>query len=75
VTATELLLAADVHHSDRAQDGEVVLCEFTNGPLFRRYRFPEPVDPSRASAECRNGLLCVTVPLADPATKVRVQSA
>jgi HSP20 family molecular chaperone IbpA len=43
VTLTELLLTADVHHSDREQDSEVVLCEFVNGPLFRSYKFPEPM--------------------------------
>ena len=75
VTPTELLLAADVHHSDRAQDGEVVLCEFVNGPLFRSYKVPEPIDPAGVSAEYRNGLLRVTAPLAHPATKVEVQAA
>jgi HSP20 family protein len=75
VTPTELLLAADVHHSDRAEDGEVVLCEFANGPLFRSYRFPEPIDPARVSAAYRNGLLRVTAPLSHPARKVEVQAA
>jgi HSP20 family protein len=75
VTPTELLVAADVHHSDREQDGEVVLCEFVNGPLFRSYRFPEPIDPARVSAEYRNGLLRVTAPLAHPATKVKIEAA
>jgi HSP20 family protein len=75
VTPTELLLAADVHHSDREQDGAVVLCEFVNGPLFRSYKFPEPVDPARVSAEYRNGLLRVTAPLAHPAMKVEIEAA
>jgi HSP20 family molecular chaperone IbpA len=35
----------------------------------------EPIDPSRVSAEYRNGLLSVTAPLAHPATKVQVQAA
>jgi hypothetical protein len=50
-------------------------CEFANGPLFRGYTFPEPVDPARVSAEYRNGLLRVTAPLVQPATKVNVQAA
>lgn len=75
VTPTELLLAADVHHSDREQEGEVVLCEFVDGPLFRTYKFPEPVDPERVSAEYRNGMLRVTAPLAHPAAKVKIQAA
>jgi HSP20 family protein len=75
VTPTELLLAADVHHSDRGQEGEVVLCEFVNGPLFRSYEFPEPIDPAGVSAEYRNGLLRVRAPLAHPATKVEIEAA
>jgi HSP20 family protein len=75
VTPNELLLAADVHHSDRDQDGEVVVCEFVNGPLFRSYKFPEPIDPARVSTEYRNGLLRITAPVAHAATKVAVQAA
>ena len=75
VTPTDLVLAAELHHSDRAQEGDVVLCEFANGPLFRAYRFPEPVDPARVSAECRNGMLRLVAPLAQPARKVKVTPA
>ena len=75
VTPTELLLTADVHHSDRAQEGDVIVCEFVNGPLFRSYQFAEPVDPARVSAEYRNGLLRITAPLAHPATRVEIRAA
>jgi HSP20 family protein len=75
VTPTEFLLGAHVHHSDREQEGEVVLCEFANGPLFRSYTFPEPPDAARVSAEYRNGILRVTAPLVQPAKKVEVQAA
>ena len=75
VTPTELVLGAPVHHSDREQEGEIVLCEFANGPLFRSYQFPAPVDPARVSAEFRNGMLRVTAPFAQPATKVEVHAA
>jgi HSP20 family protein len=75
VTPTELVLGAQVHHSDREQEGEIVLCEFANGPLFRSYKFPAPVDPARVSAEFRNGMLRVTAPLVQPATNVEVHAA
>ena len=75
VTPTELLVTADVHHSDREQAGDVILCEFANGPLFRNFKFPEPVDPSRVTAEYRNGLLCVTAPLASPQIRVSINAA
>jgi HSP20 family molecular chaperone IbpA len=75
VTPTELLLTADVHHSDREPDGEVLLCEFVNGPLFRSYKFPEPIDSTRVSAEYRNGLLRVIAPLARAATTIDIEAA
>lgn len=75
VTPTQLVLSAHVHHSDREQEGEVVLCEFANGPLFRSFEFSESVDPARVSAEYRNGMLRVTAPLAQPAKKKEIQAA
>lgn len=75
VTADELLLTADLRHSDRTQEGEVLLCEFVDGPLLRSYRFPEPIDPAGVSSEYRNGLLRVIAPLAQPAKKVDVKAA
>ena len=52
-----------------------MLCEFANGPLFRSYKFSEAVNPARVSAAYRNGMLRVTAPLAQPATKVAVEAA
>jgi HSP20 family protein len=75
VTPTELVLSAPVHHSDREQEGDVVLCEFANGPLFRTFKFGEPVDPARVSADYRNGMLRVTAPLAQSATRVAIHAA
>ena len=75
VTPTELVLGAPLHHSNREQEGAVVLCEFANGPLFRRYKFADPVDPARVAAQYQTGMLRVTAPLAQPATKVEVEAA
>lgn len=73
-SSDELLLAAPLHHGHPAPAGEVLTCEFANGPLFRSIRFPEPVDPARVKAEIRNGLLRVTAPLAGRA-KVEIASS
>jgi len=74
VTPGELLIAAELHHNHREQEGDAVVCEFANGPLFRSYKFPEPVEPGHVTAECHNGLLRVTAPVAQPATRVQIQS-
>jgi HSP20 family molecular chaperone IbpA len=75
VTPTELWLGADVHHSDQKKDGDVLLCEFVNGPLIRTWHFPEPVDPAHVSAQCRNGMLTVIAPLAGTGRSVTVTAA
>jgi len=75
VTPSELLIAAELHHLHREQEGAAVLCEFANGPLFRSYKFPEPVETSRVKAECHDGLLRVTAPIAQPATRVEIHAS
>jgi HSP20 family protein len=75
VTPNELLLTGDLHHGHHEQEGEAVICEFAKGPLFRSYAFPEPIDPARVTAECHDGLLRVTAPLAHQATRVEVRAA
>lgn len=75
VTLTELLITADLRHAHHEGEGEILLCEFASGPLFRSYRFPEPVDPDRVAAECRDGLLRVTAPLAQQARSVDIKTA
>ena len=75
VTPNELLMSAELHHAHHEQEGEPLVCEFAKGPLFRTYRFPEPIDPPRVSAEYRNGMLRVMAPLAHPATKVEIHAA
>jgi HSP20 family molecular chaperone IbpA len=63
-TSSDLLITAATHHQHPAAGAVTLLCEFSQGPLFRAYHFAQPVDPARARADCRNGLLRITVPIA-----------
>jgi HSP20 family protein len=72
VTPNELLVTAELHHNHEQGEGEPLVCEFASGPLFRSYQFPDAVDPDRVTAECRNGLLRVVAPLAQPGRRVQV---
>ncbi|MDE3154610.1 MAG: Hsp20/alpha crystallin family protein [Acidobacteriota bacterium] len=65
LTPTDLLLRADLEHHHAAGDGSVHVCEFHRGRLFRAIRFPSPIQPARARASMKNGLLTVTVPMQD----------
>jgi HSP20 family protein len=75
LTPNEMVLSADLHHTDADKEGDVMVCEFARGPLFRAYRFPQPVDPSSVTAEYRNGLLVVTAKRAMPGTRIDVTAA
>ena len=63
VAPNDILISADVHHHHE-HTAEALLCEFSAGPLFRSYHFDRPIDPERAKADYKNGLLRITAPLA-----------
>src|SRR4051812_22714114 len=52
-----LLIKAEVHHEHTSDRGEVHVCEFESGSLFRSIRFPKKVDPNKVQAEFKNGML------------------
>jgi HSP20 family protein len=64
VTSEHLLIKGSGAHKHRAEIGAVYYCEFSGGQLFRAIQFPESIDAANVTAECRNGLLKVTAPLA-----------
>ena len=67
IAPTDLLISANVHHRHQ-HTGDALLCEFSAGPMFRSYHFAHPVDPARTRADCKNGLLRITAPLAPART-------
>ena len=67
VTPYDILISADVHHH-HAETADALLCEFSTGPLFRSYHFDRPIDPTRARADYKNGLLRITAPIRTPAS-------
>jgi HSP20 family molecular chaperone IbpA len=69
VTPDDLLIKGNSRHEHRSDTGTVHVCEFSHGQLFRSVHFPEPIDTAGATAECRDGLLRVTAPIAQSAQK------
>lgn len=57
VTPDEILLKANVHHEHKEDKGEVHICEFETGKLFRSVHLPRKIDPEKVKAEFKNGLL------------------
>jgi HSP20 family protein len=77
VTPEDILIRADVHHEHRKEEGEVHICEFAHGNLFRSIHLPKKIEPDKVKAEFKNGLLTLNAPVAEEARakKVTVEAA
>jgi HSP20 family molecular chaperone IbpA len=77
VTSEDILIRADVHHEHRMEEGEVYICEFAHGNLFRSVHLPKKIEPDKVKAEFKNGLLTLNAPVAEEARakKVTVEAA
>jgi HSP20 family protein len=73
ITPEDMLIKAEIHHQHTPEEGAVKVCEFTAGQLFRSVHFPERVDPDSATADYRNGMLCITASIAKPAAQKKVE--
>jgi HSP20 family protein len=77
VTPDDILIRADVHHEHKEKKGEVHICEFAHGNLFRSIHLPRKIDPEKVKAEFKNGLLTLNAPVAEEARakKVTIEAA
>jgi HSP20 family protein len=67
VTPDDILIRADVHHEHKEKKGDVYICEFAHGNLFRSIHLPKKIDPEKVKAEFKNGLLTLNAPVAEEA--------
>ena len=77
VTPEEILLKANIRHEHKEDTGEVHICEFETGELFRSVHLPKKIDPEKVKAEFKNGLLRLTAEIAEEqrAKKVTAEAA
>ena len=77
VTPDDILIRADVHHEHKEKKGDVYICEFAHGNLFRSIHLPKKIDPEKVKAEFKNGLLTLNAPVAEEARakKVTIEAA
>jgi len=64
VSPDDVVIKGNVHHRHTAAKGEVELCEFHSGELFRLVHFPERVDTTAVKTAYTNGLLQIIAPIA-----------
>jgi HSP20 family protein len=71
------LVKAEHQHEHNEEEGQVHICEFTSGNLFRSVRLPKKIDPDKVKAEFRNGILTLTTEIAkeEQARKVALKAS
>jgi HSP20 family protein len=72
ITPQDMVIRAAIGHTHANEEGQVHLCEFVAGHVFRSVHFPKPVDMMKAKADYKNGLLTVTAPIATEAQARRL---
>jgi HSP20 family protein len=77
VTPEDILIRADVQHEHEETKGEIYVCEFAQGHLFRSIHLPKKIEPEKVKAEFKHGLLTLTAPVAEEARakKVAIEAA
>jgi len=64
VTAEDILIKADVKHEHQETKGEVYICEFASGNLFRSVHLSKPIDVDKVKAQFKNGMPTLNAPVA-----------
>jgi len=72
ITPQNVVIKAAREHKHSEDKGQVHCCEFTAGQVFRSLTFPKAVDATKAKAEYQNGMLNITVPIAQEVRAQRV---
>jgi HSP20 family protein len=67
VTPEDILVKAETHHEHKEDKGEVHVCEFTSGNMFRSVHLPKKIDPDKVKVEFKNGMLSLTAEIAKEA--------
>jgi HSP20 family protein len=77
VTAEDVLVKAEYRHEHNETKGEVYVCEFASGNLFRSIHLPKKINPDGVKAEFKDGMLNLTAPVAEKARAktVKVEAA
>ncbi|HLH32435.1 MAG TPA: Hsp20/alpha crystallin family protein [Terriglobia bacterium] len=61
VSPEYVLVKAETRHEHKEEDkGQVHVCEFRSGNMFRSVHLPKRIDPDKVKAEFKNGMLTLT---------------
>ena len=63
--AEDILVKAELRHEHEEKKGNVHVCEFASGNLFRTIHLPKRIDPDKVKAEFKNGMLTLKAEIAE----------
>ncbi len=73
VTPEYILVKAETRHEHKEDKGQVHVCEFTSGNMFRSVHLPKKIDPDKVKAEFKNGVLSLTAEIAKEAQARKIE--
>lgn len=75
VSPEDILIQSQRMHQPPTEGETLYQCEFVRGKLFRDVHLPVRIDPEKAKAEYRNGLLQITAPVIKDSGPQRIEVA
>ena len=73
VTPEYVLVKAETRHEHKEEKGQVHICEFSSGNMFRSIRLPKTIDPDKVKAEFKNGMLTLRAEIAKEAQARKIE--
>ena len=73
VTPEDVLVKAETRHEHKEERGQVHVCEFTSGNMFRSVHLPKKIDPDKVKADFKNGMLSLTAEIAKEAQVRKIE--
>jgi HSP20 family protein len=77
VSPEYVLVKAETRHEHKEDKGQVHVCEFTSGNMFRSVHLPKKIDPDKVQAEFKNGMVLLTAEIAkeEQTPKIELKAA
>jgi HSP20 family protein len=73
VTPEYIVLKADIQHEHEEKKGNVHICEFQSGKMYRSIHLPKKINPDKVKAEFKNGLLKLKAEIAEEARAKKIK--
>jgi HSP20 family protein len=69
ITGNSVTIKGQTRHEEKEEKGEYYRCEISRGAFSRTVALPAPVDPDRANASFKDGILEITLPKVEKAKR------